>query len=130
VPHGGFLVFSNALAAPAAEFGCSEAEATGTAGSRTAGVLARAAIPPTKQEWGRAVARSRTHKAIRDERCGRQSLVDHEHLRIYPDPDDLRTFVLNTVGEPWPACRGCGQEEWEFAQAASVNQEWLWVCLE
>jgi len=64
------------------------------------------------------------------ERCGRQSLVDHEHLRVYPDPDDLRTFVLNTVGEPWPACRGCGQEEWEFAQAASVNQEWLWVCLE
>ena len=64
------------------------------------------------------------------ERCGRQSLADHEHLRVYTDPDDLRTLALNSVGEVWPACRRCGQADWDFVQAASIDEEWLWVCVD
>jgi hypothetical protein len=54
------------------------------------------------------------------DKCGRQALVDHECLRVYSDPHDLRVFTLNIEGQPWPECRGCGRADWDIVPAAEV----------
>lgn len=61
------------------------------------------------------------------DRCGRQSLVDHEHLRVYTDPTDPRAVAFNIAGEPWPECRGCGASDWDFVPAKAVAPEWGWA---
>jgi hypothetical protein len=55
--------------------------------------------------------------------CARQYLVDHEHLRIYPDPNDLSRYFLNFESHSKP-CFGCHQEDWDFEGAAEVAAEW------
>ena len=40
------------------------------------------------------------------DRGGCQYLVDPEHLRVYLDPPDHASVVLNVEGARWPACRG------------------------
>ena len=61
------------------------------------------------------------------DRCGHQSLVDHENLRVYLDPMDLRVFILNVEGETWPPCRGCGSPDWDFVAADRATPEWEWA---
>jgi hypothetical protein len=61
------------------------------------------------------------------DRCGQHSLVDHEHLRVFPDPADPRVVVLNIAGSPWPACRGGGAPNWDFVPAPVVTPEWRWA---
>ena len=60
-------------------------------------------------------------------RCGRQSLADHEHLRLYPDPANSQVVAWNIAGEPWPTCRGCGAANWDFVPAPLVGPEWRWA---
>jgi hypothetical protein len=55
--------------------------------------------------------------------CGHQCLVDHEHLRVYTDPDDLSLGFLNTK-EDWQPCPGCKRGDWDFAVAARVSPAW------
>jgi hypothetical protein len=63
------------------------------------------------------------------ERCGRQLLADHEHLRVYTDPADPRAVVQYIAGEHWPACRGCGAADWDFVPAPTVAAEWRWAAV-
>lgn len=62
--------------------------------------------------------------------CGRQSLVDHERLRIYPESTDLRDVFLNMENKTWPPCRGCGRPDWEPVSVGIVADEWTWACRE
>ena len=73
-------------------------------------------------------ARDADFELVACDRCGRQALLDHEYLRLYPDPSDLRVYALAIEGEPWPACRGCGRSDWDFVPVAEVAAEWRWAC--
>lgn len=61
------------------------------------------------------------------DRCGRQVLADHEHLRVFIDPADPRAIARNIDSEPWPACRGCGAADWDFVRAQEVALDWRWA---
>jgi hypothetical protein len=51
-------------------------------------------------------ARDADFELVACDRCGRQALLDHEYLRLYPDPSDLRVYAPAIEGGPWPPCRG------------------------
>lgn len=59
--------------------------------------------------------------------CGRQYLVDHAQLRVYPDAEDLEKYFLNAVGH-CPPCVACHDVDWDFERAARIAPEWRrWV---
>src|SRR5262245_38284098 len=88
-----------------------------TGGLNSAAIFARLGVPPGDADF----------ELVACKHCGYQYLADHESLRVYFVPNDLRVFCLNIAGEPWPACRGCGNPDWDFLPANSVAPEWQWV---
>lgn len=55
--------------------------------------------------------------------CGRQYLVDHECLRIYPEAQDLSRFFINSDPD-CPPCLGCADPYWDLGPVMHVSQEW------
>jgi hypothetical protein len=80
-------------------------------------IFSRLGVPPHDADF----------ELVACEHCGRQSLVDHECLRVYLDPVDLSVFSLNIAGEAWPRCPGCGRVDWDFVRAATIAPEWQWA---
>ncbi len=60
---------------------------------------------------------------VRCKACARQYLVDHEHLRIYTNPEDLSMYFLNIEGYDKP-CIGCHRDDWDFEAADEIASEW------
>lgn len=63
--------------------------------------------------------------------CDRQYLYDEEVLRLYPDPEDLRKYALNIVGED-VSCVGCGRLDWDWIELDADSEEvrngpWGWA---
>ena len=68
-------------------------------------------------------AREAQFELVACDACARQYLADHEHLRIYTDPDNLSAYFLNTELRSKP-CAGCHRTDWDFNSAADVAPEW------